>query len=452
MRSLHVLVAALVMLSACTNGTDVEPAPPAGPPTQTTPVSPSTSVPSASEVYQRIAPALGFVQTPLSTGSGILISERFAVTNAHVVWPFQRVDVSFLEGATGRDLPVVAVDWAADLALIDVSGIDDLPRAAALEPTAYASGDRVYLVGFPAEDPDSPEPAITTGIISRTRTWQEGDLRFIQSDALISGGQSGGALVDAFGSVIGITSLEIGDGFALALDAADVARRIAELEAGGDPSQVGDRWLEDLIASASDGPAAHFLDEAVWIFEAGPGDEILIEAKTQTPVSGSIIGPDGFLEATLENGILAFTAEIAGPHFVAIVPDGGFDTRIELVANVELTPIGDPDHGQVVEVDSVTFGNADYPGDLDWFSIELSEGESIVISASSPNADMGLYVGPRADLTGDEARSDSDSGAGVIGADAELRYTPTTGGTHIIGVFDETQFGPGTYALRVDAG
>ena len=39
----------------------------------------------------------------------------------------------------------------------------------------------------------------------------------------------------------------------------------------------------------------------------------------------------------------------------------------------------------------------------------------------------------------------------MIGADAELRYTAATSGTHIIGVFDETQFGPGAYALRVDA-
>jgi hypothetical protein len=410
----------------------------------------TSSIPSASDVYRMVAPSLGFVQTPLATGSGILISDRILVTNAHVVWPFRNVDISFLEGGAATDLEVVGVDWAADLALIDVSGVTGLPSATALATTDYSSGDRVYLIGFPAEDPNSPEPAITTGIISRTRTWTDGDLRFIQSDALISGGQSGGALVDEDGSVIGITSLEIGEGFALALDATDVAARIEEMLAGGDPSGVGGRWLDELATDQAQRPSAHFLDELVWMFDAVEGDEIVIDAKAQAPLSGSIVGPDGFLETTLEGGVLAFTAEITGPYFVAVVPDAGFDTRIELVSTVDLTAMRDPDHGREVEVGGLTFGNIDYPGDLDWFSIELSENQTIVVTASSPNADMGLYVGPLSNLTGDDARSDSDSGAGVIGADAELRYTATVAGTHIVGVYDETQFGPGSYALRVD--
>ena len=38
----------------------------------------------------------------------------------------------------------------------------------------------------------------------------------------------------------------------------------------------------------------------------------------------------------------------------------------------------------------------------------------------------------------------------MIGSDAELRYTATSAGVYIIGVFDETQFGPGAYALRIE--
>ena len=398
-----------------------------------------------------VAPSLGFVETPLSTGSGIFIGDGLLVTNAHVVWPYRRVAVSFFSGSGGQDLEVIGIDWSADLALVDVSPIGDLPAPTTLTPIEYSSGDRVYLIGFPAEDPNAPEPAITTGIVSRTRTWVDGGLKFIQSDALISGGQSGGALVNGSGAIIGITSLEIGEGFALALDAADVASRIEEIISGGDPSGVGDRWLEDLSQEGPPDPAEHFLDEIVWRFDASAGDEVIVEVKAQAPLSGSIIGPDGFLEATLEGGVLAFTAELDGPHFIAVVPDAGFDTRIELVTDVELTVLDDPDHGPSIEIDDLQFGNIDYPGDLDWFAIELNEGDELSITASSPNADMGLYVGPLLDLSGDDARSDSDSGAGVIGADAELRYTAATSGTHIIGVFDETQFGPGAYALRVDA-
>ncbi len=456
MRSVRFGLLLLTVLTACTVSGDLQPATSVvtGGATPTSPAEPSatTSTPSASEVYRIVAPSLGFVQTPLATGSGILISGGLLVTNAHVVWPFRSADVSFLDGSGATGLPVVGVDWGADLAMIDVSSIDGLPAATELAMTDYASGDRVYLIGFPAEDPNAPEPAITTGIISRTRTWADGGLRFIQSDALISGGQSGGALVDADGSIIGITSLEIGEGFALALDGADVAARIAEILSGRDPSGVGGRWLDDLETEEPPEPAAHFLDELVWVFDATEGDEIVIEAKAQTPLSGSIIGPDGFLETTMEGGILTFTAELDGPHFVAVVPDAGLEARIELVSNVELTLLRDPDHGSTIAVGGLEFGNIDYPGDLDWFSIELAENQTIVVTASSPNADMGLYVGPLSDLTGDDARSDSDSGAGVIGADAEVRYTANSAGTHIIGVYDETQFGPGAYALRVDAG
>jgi hypothetical protein len=445
----------LTIATACTVSNDLQPATSvatdvATPSNADEPTSTIDRSPSASDVYRMVAPSLGFVQTPLATGSGILISDGLLVTNAHVVWPFRSADVSFLEGSGATGLPVVGVDWSADLAIIDVSSIADLPAATGLATTEYASGDRVYLIGFPAEDPNAPEPAITTGIISRTRTWVDGGLRFIQSDALISGGQSGGALVDANGAIIGITSLEIGEGFALALDGTDVAARIARILAGEDPSGVGERWLDELKTDEPPDAAAHFLDEQVWVFDAIAGDQIIIETKAQTPLSGSIVGPDGFLETTLEGGILAFTAELDGPHFVAVVPDAGFDTRIELVSNVDLTLLSDPDHGSKIAVGDLRFGNIDYPGDLDWFSIELAENETVVVTASSPNADMGLYVAPLSNLTGDDARSDSDSGAGVIGADAEVRYTATTAGTHIIGVFDETQFGPGAYALRVD--
>lgn len=417
----------------------------------TIPVPTVTPVPTASQVYANVSPALGFIETPLSTGSGILIDDGLLVTNAHVVWPYQTVEVSFLAGGSGEGLPVIGVDWSADLALIDVSAIDTLPPPIGLDRGAFSSGDRIYLIGFPAEDPDTPEPAITSGIISRTRRWADADLTFIQTDALISGGQSGGALVDEQGAIIGITSLEIGDGFALALGAADVTERLDAIRSGEDPLGIGDRWIETLTATDREQPvAAHFLDELVWVLEATPGDEVRIEAKARAPLSGSVIGPDGFLETSLEDGSLTFTAQLAGLHFLAVVPDTGVDTSIELVSNVSLAPMFDPDHGRTVSVGSIEFANIDYPGDLDWFVLELREGDTILLTASSPNADMGLYIGPLSDLAGPEARSDSDSGAGVIGADAELRYTAATSGTYIVGAFDETQFGPGSYAIRID--
>lgn len=403
---------------------------------------------TASEIYRRVAPGLGFVETPLATGSGILFSDQILVTNAHVVWPYQIVDVTFQDGTTHGALNVIAVDWAADLALIDMSGISALPEPLSIVADVSQPGSTVYLIGFPAEDPNSPEPAITTGLVSRTRQWLETGLTFIQSDALISGGQSGGALVDEQGQVIGITSLEIGEGFALASSGVDVLTRIDGLLENIDTDMVGDRWIEDLVGGSGT-RASHFLDESVWVFEPGPGDEVIIEVKAQSPLSGSVIGPDGFLESTLAGSTLTFDASLEGPHFLALVPEAGFDSLIEVTANVELERMTDPDHGQPLERGVVSFGNADYPGDLDWFTIDLTKDEQVLVRATSPNADAALYMAPLDNLAGADAQSDSDSGAGVIGADAEIRYTAPQSGTYIIAVFDETQFGPGTYAISV---
>lgn len=444
-----IVVALVLVLGSCTTGAD------GGTVTTTAAASaPSTTatardLPSASDVYRAVSPSLGFVETPLASGSGVLVAGGLLVTNAHVVWPYRSVEVSFLEGASGSELEVVAVDWAADLALVDVSPIERLPDPVAIGGGDHASGDTVYLIGFPADDPASPEPAITTGVVSRTRTWHQGSVRFIQTDALISGGQSGGALVDATGSVIGITSLEIGEGFALAVDGAVVSSRVAELVTGADTDSVGDRWLDQLEGDAASIQAAHFLDEAVWVFDGTAGEEVVIEATATAPLSGSVIGPDGFLETTMEAGTMGFEVSVDGPHFASIVPEAGFGTTIEVSATVDLRSLADPDHGRTLTVGTTTFGNMDYPGDLDWYAVELAAGETVTITASSPNADTALYVAPLSDLAGDDARSDSDSGAGVIGADAELRYTAADSGTHIVAVFDETQFGPGTYALEL---
>lgn len=444
------LTAALIC-SACTTRESTAQQPTIVASTTTTSVAeiPEPDKLTASEVYRLITPGLGFVETPLATGSGILVSDQILVTNAHVVWPYQVVDVTFPDGTTNTGLSVIAVDWAADLALIDVGGLDTLPEPLQIVGDVSEPGSTVFLIGFPAEDPNSPAPAITTGLISRSRQWQDAGLTFIQSDALISGGQSGGALVDERGQVIGITSLEIGEGFALAAAGVDVISRIEGLLAGNDTDMVGDRWIEDLIDGNGD-RAAHFLDEAVWVLWPDVGDEVIIEVKAQSPLSGSVIGPDGFLESTLAGSTLTFESSLSGPHFLALVPEAGFDSLIEVTANLDLERMSDPDHGQALEADVTYFGNTDYPGDLDWFTIGLSEGDEVVVRATSSNVDAALYMAPLDNLAGDDAQSDSDSGAGVIGADAEIRYTAPTQGTYIIAVFDETQFGPGTYAITVE--
>ncbi len=419
--------------------------------TTTTTIQPATTTTTfgAVDVYSLVSPSLAFVETPIGSGSAVLL-EAGLVTNAHVVWPAEEVTVSFPGGLTAV-VAVVAYDWMADLALLDVSGLTDLPPPAVLQTGPAEPGTTVYLVGYPADDQQSASPAITRGIVSRTRVWAETGMSFIQSDALISGGQSGGALVDEQGRVIGISGLSVGDGFALALAADDLEQRVSAMTDGSDPDGLGSRSVADLTGGpSSSGSITHILDEAVFVFDGLPGETVTIEIGGSSMINADLVGPDGFIEAAnIEPGILlVLEAEIvlAGPHFVVVYPEEGPVEEVT-VSGVEVNAWTDRDHGRPIAVGSSVAGNGDYPGDLDWFLLELEEGQTVTIRASSINIDAALLIDL---IAGNAFESDSDSGGGVIGFDAMMVYTAPETGSYAVAVFDETGFGPGGYILTVE--
>jgi S1-C subfamily serine protease len=420
-------------------------------PTTTTSPPATTTTLGAADVYSLVSPSLAFVETPIGSGSAVLLDAGL-VTNAHVVWPADEVTISF-PGGLAAVVAVIAYDWMADLALLDVSGLTGLPSPASLHTGPVQPGTTVYLVGYPADDQRSASPAITRGIVSRTRVWAETGMSFIQSDALISGGQSGGALLDEQGRVIGISGLSVGDGFALALAAADLEQRVSAMTDGSDLDGLGSRSVGDLTGGpSSSGSIAHVLDETVFVFDGLPGETVTIEILGSSAINADLVGPDGFVEVgSIEPGtLLVLEAEIvlAGPHFIVVYPESGPIEEVT-VSGVEVNTWIDPDHGRPVAVGSSVAGNGDYPGDLDWFLLELEAGQTVTIRASSINIDASLLV----DLVaGGALQSDSDSGGGVIGFDAMIVYTAPETGSYAVAVFDETGFGPGGYILTVEEG
>ncbi len=418
--------------------------------TTTTTTAPATTTTlGAADVYSLVSASLAFVETPIGRGSAVLL-EAGLVTNAHVVWPAEEVTISF-PGGLSAVVAVIAYDWMADLALLDVSGLTDLPPPALLHTRPAEPGTTVYLVGYPADNQQSASPAITRGIVSRTRFWTETGMSFIQSDALISGGQSGGALVDEQGRIIGISGLSVGDGFALALAASDLEQRVSAMTDGSDPDGLGLRAVGDLTGGpSSSGSIAHILDETVFVFDGIPGDNITIEIRGSSTINADLVGPDGFVEAANnEPGtLLVLEAEIvlAGPHFIVVYPESGPVEEVT-VSGVEVNAWIDRDHGRPVAVGSSVAGNGDYPGDLDWFLLELEEGQTVTVRASSINIDAALLIDF---IAGSAFESDSDSAGGVIGFDAMIEYTASETGSYAVAVFDETGFGPGAYVLTVE--
>jgi S1-C subfamily serine protease len=438
----------LLVLAACAG--DTIPAT-----TTTTTVPPTTTTLDAAGIYALVSQSLAFVVTPVGTGSGILIDATTLVTNAHVVWPATTVSVSFPSGASS-DAPVVGYDWMADLALIDVSAMGDLPPPVVTETAPLEPGTDVYLVGYPADDLATASPAITGGIVSRSRTWEEGGMAFVQSDALISGGQSGGALVDREGRVVGISGLSVGDGFALALTASDLLERIHEIRAGIDRHMLGARSVPDLTGPPTDvGSVPHLLDEVVFVFDGSAGDVVTLEIDATSIFNADLVGPDGFIEATTGepgfSSVLSADLVLDGPYFVVIYPESE-PIASATVTGVEARRWNDPDHGVQLQVGEVHAGNGDYPGDLDWFRLDLRAGQTVTITATSINIDASLLVDFLDHTAGSAFVSDSDSGGGVIGYDARVEFTAPETASYAVVVFDETGFGPGGYLIRVEEG
>lgn len=179
--------------------------------------------------------SIGFVETDWASGTGVLTEvagSRYVLTNLHVVDPFDAADVT-VGDTTLEALPLVGADVAADIALLGPVP-DDLPTLPIAADVEVAKGDDVFALGFPGEiRAEDAEPTVVSGIVSRLRDAPAWDQTYIQTDARIVEGQSGGPLFDAAGSLVGITGLGFeDDNFGLALVAADVAGAAERVAAG----------------------------------------------------------------------------------------------------------------------------------------------------------------------------------------------------------------------------
>ena len=168
-------------------------------------------------------------------GSGFVIrADGLIVTNRHVIAGARSVQVKL---ADGRELPakVVGADAATDIALLRVSA-GSLPALRLGSSENIAVGEAVIAIG----NPFGLGQSVTAGIISARGRTLEADpyIDFLQTDAAINAGNSGGPLLSTDGAVIGVTSVifspnggSIGLGFAI--PAETVASVIGELEAHG---------------------------------------------------------------------------------------------------------------------------------------------------------------------------------------------------------------------------
>ena len=159
----------------------------------------------------------------LSTGSGFALDEHTVVTNRHVVEESAELQVSTYDG---RDLDVVSVSRAAvaDLALIRTA--EPLPAVPGLGHGDPAVGTAVTVVGYPSGGALTTSGGAVLGTVPDPLA--TGMDQVIVTDAVVAGGSSGSAALDADGRVVGVVYAGDAEGHSLLVPVSLLAGLLAD--------------------------------------------------------------------------------------------------------------------------------------------------------------------------------------------------------------------------------
>lgn len=207
-------IAAVGMSIAVLTGCDATQAPPE---TQTTssveapgPAPPAASPDSGfADVVERLAPSVMTVRIPNGVGSGVVLQPDVIVTNAHVVGTAREVVLVFADGEEAGGT-VIASDEVTDVAVVR-SQRGGLP-VPEYRPELPRPGEIAIAIGSPLGFQNSVTAGVISGLhrdIPGSASQSSSLVDLIQTDAPISPGNSGGALLDAQGRVVGINEAYI---------------------------------------------------------------------------------------------------------------------------------------------------------------------------------------------------------------------------------------------------
>ncbi|KAM5271443.1 serine protease HTRA3 [Ctenodactylus gundi] len=201
------------------------------------------------DVVEKIAPAVVHVElflrhplfgrnVPLSSGSGFIMSEAgLIVTNAHVVTSSnavsgrQQLKVQ-LQSGDSYEATIKAIDKKSDIATIHIHPKKKLPVLLLGDSADLRPGEFVVAIGSPF----ALQNTVTTGIVSSAQRdgkelgLRDSDMDYIQTDAIINFGNSGGPLVNLDGEVIGINTLKVAAGVSFAIPSDRIVRFLSEFQ------------------------------------------------------------------------------------------------------------------------------------------------------------------------------------------------------------------------------
>uniref|UniRef100_UPI00358F43F1 serine protease HTRA3-like n=1 Tax=Myxine glutinosa TaxID=7769 RepID=UPI00358F43F1 len=193
------------------------------------------------DVVERTAPAVVHIEVfqrsqsgdsaiPVSSGSGFLLSPSgLAITNAHLIlaatnWAGpgeEQIIRARLRDGHALATSLTQMDARLDIAALHLHSEDSLPYLPLGHSASVRPGEFVLALGSPLALPDTVTAGVVSSVARRGHRLglRQADLDFIQTDATINFGNSGGPLVNMDGEVIGMNSLKVAAGISFAIPA-----------------------------------------------------------------------------------------------------------------------------------------------------------------------------------------------------------------------------------------
>lgn len=210
-------------------------------------------------------------------GSGVIMStDGYVLTNRHVVAGAQFIRIGLWDERVTQ-ATVVGSDLDTDLAVLKIEG-DHFPTAKFADTDKLAVGDVVLAIG----NPYGYDRTVTMGIISATkRNNLTRNLtrfgNFLQTDAAVNSGNSGGALVNTQGELVGINTGNLGDGLSIGFAIpAEAAREVLEqIIKHGEVIRgwIGATYADAPFTPATGGMSSQRGAQVVQLLRAGPADK-----------------------------------------------------------------------------------------------------------------------------------------------------------------------------------
>jgi len=174
---------------------------------------PINALPSIADLVDRVSPSVVNIVVTTDTGettsegqgSGFIISDKLeVVTNYHVIEGGTNIEIEFNDGRR-YDAKILGTDEETDLALLQIQTTDRIPHVNFHQPRDLRIGDWVVAIGNPFGIGQSTSLGVISAI-GREKVDSGSYVDYIQTDATINRGNSGGPLFNLDGDVVGVNS------------------------------------------------------------------------------------------------------------------------------------------------------------------------------------------------------------------------------------------------------